>query len=202
MPDLDEALLSVSAAADAGDGSCLHRCSRDALLEFGLIVPRDANNDASSACGGGAAAPLPYSLCFKRRLYELLVAQQQQQLPLLEGGAEGAQRQQQFQRRIASTAQSVAVYEQPDQQAAALSVVNYAQVSAYMAARLAADPAEPHDVAFIKSLLLWFKRDLFRWVLVECTHCKAEAAAAGRPYARRVESVGVTDQVLPEERGG
>ena len=193
---LDESLLDVNVKADVATGGCVYACSRESVVEFGLMAAPQAH-EASLPPEMSTA----HALCYKRQMYSYLLAQQTSS-PAMQNDHEMQQKRQQFHRRLSSSAQMVSVYEKPDQQAVALKCIDYEKVRGYMGARMEGGASEPVDVAFVKALLHWFKRDHFKWVNIICTHCRDESVAAGSNYVKRVENMGVTDQILPEERAG
>jgi hypothetical protein len=153
--------------------------------------------------------PYPILLYLKRRLLVEALAQLRMNHPNIQQSSE----YQQFRARIESTARSVLVYEDAQQQEAARQHIDFDKVVEYAhehkeaaLAKLAlpdgtsatfAQRHEMDDRALLVGLMRWFKLDFFKW----CNKPQCDNPACRAPPGR-MEGAGMVEPSLEEKNIG
>lgn len=141
-------------------------CQRDGLLDMGLasdalVVDKINSMESEEAVRRAFAEHSPLRVFFESRLLRQAIAQQ---LP----GTSSEEALQGFRRRVEGAMKTVAVFEDPAQQAEALAQIDFPAVLGYFLQEQQAQAAQQTDRGDTELLLLalmrWFKGDFFKWL--------------------------------------
>ena len=135
-------------------------CSGKQVVEMGLAMQVQALSSTSSFYDEQHSMPDPIRLYSIRKLLDSAIEEQQ----ILSHSSSDYRN---MESRINSGIQTVLVYEDPHQLHNARQAIDYDRIRTYALAHQESEAAEGRRVAddelLIRGLLLWFKRDFFKW---------------------------------------
>ena len=140
---------------------CLSTCKGAQLIDMGIAAPPppidpEIKEKFAKKCKL-TFANQPAVLYLKRVMFQKARSLQGEVMANKDLG----ESMQSFRRRISSGCETVMVYENQTQQNKARDVIDYDRIREY--ASQYRDSGDIDDMAFIKGLLNWFKKDFFKW---------------------------------------